>query len=62
VLHQDLGTSVNRAGGLVEDQQGWIGKECPGDGDQLLLTGATLLASSMICSQLSGSEWTKRST
>ena len=40
VLEQQLGAGVDGAGGLVEDQQGRVGEEGPGDRDQLLLAGA----------------------
>src|SRR5512132_2505412 len=39
-LDQHLGTGVDRARGLVEDEDGRVRQERPGDGDQLLLAGA----------------------
>ena len=40
LLDQHLGAGVDRAGGLVEDEDGGIGEERPGDGEQLHLAGA----------------------
>src|SRR5579864_3278557 len=39
LLDQDLGSSVDVAGGLVQDQDAGVRQEGPGDGDQLLLPG-----------------------
>jgi hypothetical protein len=39
-LDQHLGTGVDRAGRLVEDQDARLGEERSGDGDELLLPGA----------------------
>ena len=38
-LHQELGSRVNRTGGLVQDEDGGIRDEGPGDGEQLTLAG-----------------------
>ena len=40
LLDQHLGAGVDRAGGLVEDEDRRVGEEGPGDGEQLLLAGA----------------------
>lgn len=39
MLHEQLGTSIHRAGRLVENQQRRVGEECPCDRDQLFLPG-----------------------
>ena len=44
LLDQHLGAGVDRAGGLVEDEDGRVGQEGPGDGQQLLLAGADVAA------------------
>ena len=40
LLDEHLGAGVDRAGGLVEDQDRRVGEEGAGDGEQLLLAGA----------------------
>ncbi len=42
-LDLDLGAGVDGAGGLVEDEDGRVGEEGPGDGQQLLLAGADVV-------------------
>ena len=42
LAHQDLALVVEGAGGLVEDEDGRVLQEDPGDGDALLLTAREL--------------------
>ena len=44
LLDQHLRTGVHRGGGLVQDQQGGIGQEGTGDGDQLAFAGRDVRA------------------
>ena len=44
LLDEHLGAGVDRAGGLVEDEDRRVGQERPGDGEQLLLAGADVAA------------------
>ena len=43
-MHEDLGTGIDRRGGLIEDEQRGLGQERAGDGDELALAGGDCAA------------------
>ena len=44
LLDEDLGTGIDRRGGLIEDEQRGLGQERAGDGDELALAGGDCAA------------------